>query len=398
MSTQRPEPLIPGKVPKYPFEVIAADLCTYREKEYLVVRDVLSNFPEVISLTSTTSTAIINHLKCIMARHGIPKVPRTDNGPQFSSKQFKEFTRKWDFAHITSSPHFPQSNGAAEIGVNIIKSIFKRNPEDPLLGLLHYRTTPTQLGPAPAQIAMSRLLNTTIPTTSTTLMPKIEDLELYKKKLRKRREKAKETYDKQHKAKELPELHAGRRLFLPDEKLHGTVTEKRKEPRSYTIPTEKGSELRKNRRAVIELPEQTVNLVPGTTPPPTPHPLPSSSPEPLTHIVSEQPDLELLINLPTAPSTDSDQIQQQSEPTEQQDYDQVSNSLLLPEMTPSTPTEESMVSAQTDERSTLSTPYETPEQSAHTSLESSPEKDRAVITTRSGRQVKPKKKCLCKDC
>lgn len=53
---------------------------------------------------------------------------------------------------------------------------------------------------------------------------------------------------------------------------------------------------------------------------------------------------------------------------------------------------------ETQERSPLSTPFATPDSSTPTSLETSPEKDREVITTKSGRQVKPKKKCLCKEC
>ena len=38
------------------------------------------------------------------ARHGIPETCVSDNGSQFISDEFKEFSRHWSFAHVTSSP------------------------------------------------------------------------------------------------------------------------------------------------------------------------------------------------------------------------------------------------------------------------------------------------------
>lgn len=262
LKVQRPEPLIPGSVPEYPWEIIAADLCTYDGKEYLVVRDTLSNYPEVITLTSTTSNAIIIHLKNIMARHGICKILRTDNGPQFSSKEFRDFSKKWDFTHITSSPHYPQSNGASEIGVKIMKKIFSSHPDDPVLGLLNYRTTPSILGPSPSQVSMSRLLNTTLPMTDNALKPRLIDLNSYRKKLRDRRQQSKEIYDNRHRVLQLPEMKEGTKVYLPDNGLYGKVQKKREEPRSYDILTDKGNIMRKNRRDVIDL----TNTVPRKNP------------------------------------------------------------------------------------------------------------------------------------
>lgn len=339
-----------------------------------------------------------------MARHGIPHILRSDNGPQFSSQQFKQFATDWEFTHITSSPHFPQSNGAAEIGVKIIKTIFEKNPEDPLLGLLHYRTTPNKLGFAPSQIAMSRLLNTNIPTISSALKPKVQNIEHLREQLLKRRENAKENYDKRHKAKELPELETGKRVFLPNEQIHGTVTGKREEPRSYNILTEKGREIRKNRKAIIELPDRAINpkiQSPSTPTPPSPYLSFSPNLEPVIYIIPEeyhspQPeDQQSTLSSPeTRPSTPTVEITA-STPTHEYD--------LETDMRPVTPTEDITVSSpihesslETVEGSPPSTPFITPESSSSTSLETSPENE--AITTRSGRHVKPTKKCLCQDC
>ena len=45
----------------------------------------------------------------------------TNNGPQFSSKDFSRFAQKYDFEHVTSSPHYPRSNGKVESAMKSAK-------------------------------------------------------------------------------------------------------------------------------------------------------------------------------------------------------------------------------------------------------------------------------------
>ena len=103
--------------------------------------DYFSRYPEVVQLRSTTSGAVISHLKSVFARHGIPEVVRSDNGPQYASKEFSEFAQSYGFQHITSSPKYPQSNGQAERMVQTVKQLL-RDSEDPYLAILSYRATP----------------------------------------------------------------------------------------------------------------------------------------------------------------------------------------------------------------------------------------------------------------
>ena len=134
------EPLIPSTLPDYPWQQVAADLFQLKGSEYLVIVDYFSRYPEVHKLTTTTSQSIINSLKTAFARHGIPETLRTDNGPQFSSQEFAEFAKQYDFTHTTSSPHFPASNGQVERAVQTVKHLLK-NADDPPLALLSYRAT-----------------------------------------------------------------------------------------------------------------------------------------------------------------------------------------------------------------------------------------------------------------
>ena len=79
------EPLITSTLPDYPWQQVATDLFQLKGADYLVIVDYFSRYPEVHKLTRTTSQSVINSLKTVFARHGIPETLRTDNGPQFSS-------------------------------------------------------------------------------------------------------------------------------------------------------------------------------------------------------------------------------------------------------------------------------------------------------------------------
>jgi transposase InsO family protein len=111
------------------------DLFEYNKLPYLLVVDYYSRYIEIAKLSSTTSANVINHIKSIFSRHGIPESVMSDNGPQFSAQIFKDFADSYGFRHITSSPHYPQSNGEAERAVQTVKNLLKKS-KDPYLGLL----------------------------------------------------------------------------------------------------------------------------------------------------------------------------------------------------------------------------------------------------------------------
>ena len=118
-STQRSEPLVTTPLPKRAWSHIAADLCELNDKIYLVVIDYYSRYLEIAQMQTTNSRVEITQLKEMFARWGICDNITTDNRPQFSSDEFRQFAEDYGFEHMTSSPGFPQSNGEAEMAVQI---------------------------------------------------------------------------------------------------------------------------------------------------------------------------------------------------------------------------------------------------------------------------------------
>jgi hypothetical protein len=82
--------LIPHAVPKRPWSKIGADIFTVGGKDYIVIVDYFSKFPEVLILNSKTAKEVIEILKSIFSRHGIPDVFMSDNMP-FASFEMKQF-------------------------------------------------------------------------------------------------------------------------------------------------------------------------------------------------------------------------------------------------------------------------------------------------------------------
>ena len=138
-----PEPLCFTPLPAHPCTHVAANLYELKNVTYLVVIDYFSRYPEVIKPASTTSTAIITALKSIFSRHDIPNVFMSDNGPQFSFHLMKSFAATYGFRYVTSSPHYPQSNGLAKSMMKTAKALLSNVP-DPYIALLSYCATPLQ--------------------------------------------------------------------------------------------------------------------------------------------------------------------------------------------------------------------------------------------------------------
>lgn len=251
------EPLIGHAIPQRPWQKVGMDLFELHSKQYLIIVDYHSNFFEVNNLHDTRSTTIIKKCKQQFSRYGIPDTIVSDNGPQFSSQDFKLFSKQYKFTHTTSSPRYPQSNGKAEKAVQIAKNLLKKakaDGSDPHLALLDYRNTPRDGLPSPAQILMGRRTQTLLPTTAKLLRPKT--IKGIAKRLEHNQQNQKHYYDRS--SKPLSKLQQGDTVRIRTDRSWKPAVVVRccAEPRSYIVKTSSGQLLRRNRRDLIKTSEQ----------------------------------------------------------------------------------------------------------------------------------------------
>ena len=95
-TTHAKETLMSHEVQSRPWEKIATDIFTLDGKDYLVTIDYYSNFWEVDRLPNTKASITILKLKSHFASYDIPDQVISDNGPQFTSDEFANFSRTWD--------------------------------------------------------------------------------------------------------------------------------------------------------------------------------------------------------------------------------------------------------------------------------------------------------------
>ncbi|BHF71327.1 hypothetical protein SprV_0401438300 [Sparganum proliferum] len=105
-------------------------------------------------------------LRTVFSTFGIPEMVVSDNGPAFTSAEFKDFMEKNGIRHLTTAPYHAASNGLAERAVQTIKHGLAKQTEADLATklsrfLFSYRITPNDLtGASPAELMFKRQLRT----------------------------------------------------------------------------------------------------------------------------------------------------------------------------------------------------------------------------------------------
>ena len=138
------------------------------KENYIITACYYAKFPFIQKLgKDCTSKAIVGYFQKQFGEQGIPNKLVSDNGPQFSSTTFKQFAERWDFNHVTTSPHYAQANGFIERNIKTIKSILtkcKDTQTDTNLALLCLRTTPISSSiPSPAELFYNRKIRGNLP-------------------------------------------------------------------------------------------------------------------------------------------------------------------------------------------------------------------------------------------
>lgn len=249
------EPMLSHSTPSYPWQSISSDLFELDGQNYVLVADNFSKMPFVKRLgRDTTSRSVIAFLEELFSVHGSCQVLYSDNGPQYSSAEFKHFVEEWDIVHVTSSPRYAQSNGFIERMVGVVKSILtkaKMSGSNLHKALLAYRACPLSNGmKSPAELLFRRKISNSLPVK----LEATTDLIDHHSKLQEVSEKSKVRYDS-HARSELSELLPGMKVLVQDGKkwFPATIKSKNPEPRSYTIITPNGNEIRRNRKFLKEL-------------------------------------------------------------------------------------------------------------------------------------------------
>ena len=179
----------------------------------------------------TKSEDVIKHTESIFERHGIPGIVISDNGPHYSSDEYKRLAKEWEFFRYTSSPKYPKGNGLTEASVKIIKKLLKKASsidESPYLAVLAHRTALGNDGRSPAEKLMNRQPRSNLPIIN---------------------KPAKESQVKPENkwyhtnAKNLPELKIGDTVRIQGNTTwnrKAQVTEQYNTPRSFKVKTENG--------------------------------------------------------------------------------------------------------------------------------------------------------------
>ena len=174
-AKQPEQPLQMHEVPERPWQKVGSDIFTIKGRNYLVTVDYYSQFIELDYLPETNSATVITKLKHHFARHGIPDVVVSDNGPQYASSEFQCFVRHWNFQHKRIAPGNSRANGQAQAAVKIIKNLMiksAKSGDDPYIALLNLRNTPNEgMSSSPVQRLMGRRTQSVLPATPAVLKP-----------------------------------------------------------------------------------------------------------------------------------------------------------------------------------------------------------------------------------
>ena len=108
---------MPTKAPLHPWEWTTAPwqrlhndyAGPFQNSMFLVVVDAHSKWPEVIPMSSITTSKTIEVLRDLFARFGIPEQIVSDTGHQFASEKFQAFIKSMAFA--ISHQHHPRGGG-----------------------------------------------------------------------------------------------------------------------------------------------------------------------------------------------------------------------------------------------------------------------------------------------
>ena len=223
----------------------------FNSSDYLLIADYYSKylFIKKVPKGNFSSLKIVKLTKQIFGEQATPKFVRSDHGPQYDGQAYKQFSREYGFQHVTSSPHYPRSNGFIESQVKIVKRTLekaKKTGEDTEMALLCLRATPIDNElPSPAELLFGR----EIQDNMLRILDSCVSGERIVQRLRTKQYNQKRYYDQNTRI--LPNLTAGQKIFIQNHNTQNwapaTIERKLEAPRSYDVETPVAITLRRNR-------------------------------------------------------------------------------------------------------------------------------------------------------
>ena len=235
-------------VPPHAWHTLGTDLFYWNKIDYLVIGDYFSKYLIIRRLPNSSSHMVIKELGLVFTELGRPFVLRSDNGPCYSSKEFHNFLSFYQVDHITSSPHYPQSNGFAEALVGITKKLMEKSVKEGKpwnYGLLQYRTTPiSSTLPSPLEMLTGRKPHSSLPQLPSSIGHNMDTSRIHQELLRRQPTTSTGTMD----------LEPGQPVFVKE--VNGnvwrtaTVDQPAAEPDSYWVRFPDDSILRRTRSMI----------------------------------------------------------------------------------------------------------------------------------------------------
>ena len=250
------ETLIPHELPTRAWQILGTDLFHFDNKEYLIVADYYSKFPFIRKMpTPCTSHAVVTATADIFSEHGSPEKVVSDNGGHYDCSNYRNFAESWGFEHVTSSPHYPQSNGFIERSIQTVKRTLKKAKEsntDASKAMLCLRSTPIDYHlPSPSELLYARKLKGDLPIQIRNPLTHRDEIQ---SRLSERQDTQKAYHDTH--AHNLRPLEAGQPVRIQDHVSgrwnKASITERCEQPRAYLVESENGNILRRNRIHIRE--------------------------------------------------------------------------------------------------------------------------------------------------
>ena len=124
-----------------------------------------------ISDSDMTGIHIANQCKSVFSKYVWPDTLKSDHDPCYTSQTLTSVIQTFSVFHITSSPHYPQSNGLAGKCVQIVKCFFNKAKEQGKdfykCLMIYYNTTFIGNLQSPMQILQGRSARSDLPMSNT---------------------------------------------------------------------------------------------------------------------------------------------------------------------------------------------------------------------------------------